>query len=101
MKKLAVTVVLMIAVVAIYLEYSGFVIVHDETGMVVQVRLTNANQKQILAQMPFGLFVGIPKLEGGIEVNCSDGSKVDGGYVTTHMRETAAVTGHGTCEQLR
>ncbi|WP_226698881.1 hypothetical protein [Qipengyuania gaetbuli] len=89
-----------LVIAAIFLEYRGLVIVHDETGMVSSARLTSAKKKQPLSEIPLGYFVGIPALEGGIEVLCSDGSKVRGGYVTPHARTVVTVKGQGTCSTM-
>ena len=100
MKPILIALILFDFFVASYLLYDGFVVVRDETGMVVQVQLTNAHQKQTLVNLPFGYFVGTPRLEGEIEVRCSDGSTVRGGYVTPYSAETVTVTGEGTCEKF-
>ncbi|WP_427963727.1 hypothetical protein [Altererythrobacter sp.] len=103
MKKVAGTsfgLIAVFAMTAIYLEYRGLVIVHDETGMASNARLTNAEEKQALSVLPLGYFVGIPSLEGGIEVLCSDGSRARGGYVTPHARTVVTVKGHGTCSTM-
>lgn len=98
MKRLVSAFIVLIVVAALYVKFVGIVIVGDKTGMATEVRIANASQKQRLHGLPFGYFVGIPKMEGEIEVHCSDGTSVRGGYVTPHMRDTAIVTGDGTCE---
>lgn len=82
------------------LTYTGYVVVRDETGLAVEARVVNGEQDQILSPLPFGYFIGIPRVEGEIWVYCSDGSSVRGGYVTRHWRETVTVVGDGTCEKL-
>ncbi|WP_156309691.1 hypothetical protein [Novosphingobium sp. AAP93] len=82
------------------LEFTGYIVVHDKTGLATSARVTNGELHQNLADLPLGYFVGIPDLEGGIEVLCSDGSEVSGGYVTRHLKETVTVVGRGTCEKL-
>lgn len=82
------------------LEFTGYVIVHDKTGLATSARVTNGERHQNLTDLPLGFFVVIPDLEGEIEVLCSDGSKVSGGYVTRHWKETVTVVGSGTCEKL-
>lgn len=94
-------ILVLLAVFAARLSYTGYVIVHDETGLATEARLTNSRQKQPLTALPFGYFVGIPEIEGGIEVRCSDGSMARGGYVTAHWKENVSVTGDGICERLR
>jgi len=67
---------------------------------VQKARVKNGEWQQNLTDFPFGYFAAIPKVEGEVEVQCSDGSKVSGGYVTTHWKERVKVTGEGTCEDL-
>lgn len=82
------------------LEFTGYVIVHDETGLATSVRVVSGDWYQKLTDLPLGYFVAIPDMEGGVEVICSDGSIVSGGYVTSHWQETLTVIGSGTCEDL-
>ena len=78
----------LIAIVAICaafwigLTYTGYVIVHDETGLAETARVRNSEWQQNLTKLPFGYFAAIPDMEGEIEVRCTDGSSVSGGYVT-------------------
>lgn len=85
---------------AFCMEYYGFVIVHDETGMAVEAKLSGLHEQK-LSSLPFGYFAGIPNVEGGITVRCSDGTSVHGGYVTAHAKVSATVTGHETCDKLQ
>ena len=80
--------------------FTGYVIVHDKTGLATSARVTNGEWHQNLTDLPYGYFVVIPDLKGGVEVFCSDGSNVSGGYVTRYWRETVTVIGNGKCEQL-
>ena len=82
------------------LSYTGYVIVHDKTGLAETAQVRNGIRDQTLSRLPWGYFVAIPDMEGGLEIRCSDGSKVRGGYVTTHWRESLTVVGDGTCENL-
>ncbi|HSF11420.1 MAG TPA: hypothetical protein VLA50_00465 [Erythrobacter sp.] len=82
------------------LEFTGYVIVHDETGLATSVRVVNSEWRQDLTDLPFGYFVAIPDLEGGVEVRCADGSIVRGGYVTRHWQERVTIVGNGTCAEL-
>jgi hypothetical protein len=101
MRSLAAALVLLIVFAALYSEYTGYVVVHDETGRAVEARITNGIREQALSDLPFGYFIAVPKVEGEIEVRCSDGSTVRGGYVTGHWKEYVAVIGNRTCEDLR
>lgn len=82
------------------LSYTGYVIVRDETGLADEARVRSVEWQQNLADLPFGYFVAIPEIEGEVEVECSDGSKVSGGYVATHWKETVKVNGAGTCADM-
>lgn len=82
------------------LTYIGYVIVHDKTGLAETAQVKNGIWHQNLTKLPLGYFLVIPDMEGGVEVRCSDGSKVRGGYVTTHGRESLTVVGEGTCAKL-
>lgn len=81
-------------------SYTGYVIVRDETGLAQNARVKNAVRQQELTDLPFGYFAAIPEVEGEVEVRCSDGSKVSGGYVTAHWKEKVKVTGERTCKDL-
>jgi hypothetical protein len=82
------------------LQFTGFVIVHDKTGLATSARVVNSEWRQDLTALPFGYFVAIPDMEGGIEVRCADGSIARGGYVTRHWQEEVTVVGSGTCAEL-
>lgn len=82
------------------LTFTGYVIVHDKTGLAKTAQVINSKWRQSLLKLPFGYFVVIPDMEGEVEVRCSDGSIVNGGYVTKHWQESLTVMGEGTCEKL-
>lgn len=101
MKRLVLALVALVFLIAMFFQFGWYVIVEDETGLaVVEARLSNSNEKQVLTKLPFGYFFGIPRLEGQFEVICSDGSTLRGGYVTPHYRFTRTVIGDGTCAKL-
>ena len=81
-------------------SYTGYVIVRDDTGLVKDARVIGGIRHQDLTDLPFGYFAAIPDVEGEIEVRCTDGSKVSGGYVTKHRKEMVEVTGEETCRDL-
>ena len=82
------------------LNFTGYVIVDDKTSLAETARVTNGKWHQVLSKLPFGYFVVIPDLEGEVEVLCSDGSRVSGGYVTKRWQQRLAVTGEGSCNRL-
>ncbi|HKR24828.1 MAG TPA: hypothetical protein VJS15_06180 [Allosphingosinicella sp.] len=56
--------------------------VRDPEGQVIRAAFVNAREAQALWDLPGGLFVGIPRLEGEVEIVCRDGSRHRWGYVT-------------------
>ncbi|MEO1167377.1 MAG: hypothetical protein AAFW97_01570 [Pseudomonadota bacterium] len=84
----------------LYVAVAGVVIVHDETDTASAAVVTNDLVEQELTRFPGGYFIGIPDVEGSVEVRCIDNSVVRGGYVTPHLHTRVTVTGNGTCERL-
>lgn len=61
------------------------VVVRDPDGQVTRAAFVNEQEEQLLWDLPGGLFVGIPGLEGSVEIVCSDGRRHRWGYVTGWM----------------
>ena len=72
---------------------AGSVVVRDRTGEVTSAVVTNDREEQPLYRLPGGVFVGIPQLEGVVEISCGDGSRHQQGYVTGHMHTWVKVEG--------
>ena len=80
-----------------YVGVSGSVIVHDRTGDVTSAVLTNDDSERSLRRLPGGTFFGIPDFDGGVEVRCRNGSKAQGGYVTSGLHTSVTVVGSKPC----
>ena len=98
--RFALIVVAIIVACALLLQFTGYVLVRDETGLAKKAQLTNSVYSQDMTALPFGMFFAIPDLEGEVRVTCSDGSEVSGGYATNFWTERLVVQGEGTCEKL-
>ena len=79
---------------------AGSVVVVDKTGEVASAVATTGSYEQPLWHLPGGFFVGIPRLEGTIEVRCRDGTSRQMGYVTGHMHTWVKVVGDVPCAHV-
>ena len=86
-----------IFVLALYLVFAGYAVVHDETGQVVEAAIVNQAGETRLRDLPGGLFYAMPDREGVIEVRCRDGSRGRAGYVTAGMHSSVTVTSAHPC----
>ena len=59
--------------------------VRDPDGQVTRAAFVDDEAEQVLWDLPGGLFVGVPGLEGSVEIVCRDGSRHRWGYVTGWM----------------
>lgn len=83
-----------------YVGLFGLVVVHDETGAVTSAVLTDGRSEQALLRLPGDLFVGVPSLEGTVEVRCSNGARARRGYVTGYSRTLVRVIGSVPCGRM-
>jgi hypothetical protein len=83
-----------------YIGLFGLIVVHDETGAVTSAVLTNGRSEQPLLRLPGGPFVGVPSLEGTVEVRCPSGARARWGYVTGYSRTFVRVIGSVPCGRL-
>ncbi len=65
--------------------YMSAVVVRDPDGQVARAAFVNDHDEQVLWDLPGGLFVGIPGIEGLVEITCRDGRRHRWGYVTGGM----------------
>ena len=73
----------------------------DDTGGVESAVVTTSDGRtQPLYRVWSGVFYTIPRLEGTIEVRCSNGARAQNGYVTRHSHTRIRVTGRRPCGQL-
>lgn len=75
--------------------FAGSIVVHDRTGQVVRAAAVNERQAQGLYRLPGGVFVGVPKLTGEVEITCWDGARRRGLYVTEHLHSRGRTQGAG------
>ncbi len=85
-----------------FLWLAGSAIVIDETGGVESAVITNCGgTEQKLTRWSNGYFYAIPKMEGTIEVRCTNGKREQRGYVTGAFHIRVEVTGKKPCERMR
>jgi hypothetical protein len=84
----------------VYVGLSGSAIVYDDTGKVVSVVVTNDRWERPLLRLPGGIFFGIPRFDGTIEVRCRNGSKTQIGYVTPGLHTSARAVGSAPCRAV-
>lgn len=88
-------------IVAAYFWLAGSAVVVDETHGVQSVVVTNnGGSEQKLYRLWNGYFYAIPSVEGAIEVRCSNGLRVQVGYVTRYMHTKIKVVGKAPCERI-
>ena len=80
-----------------YLTLKGSVIVSDETGQVSSAVATNGSDEQLLYMLADGIFVGIQRVEGVLEVRCKDGSRRPVAYITSAVQMRVRVSGTVPC----
>jgi len=81
---------------------AGSIVVRDRTGEVTRAIVTNDRDSQRLLRLPGGAFVGIPLMEGVLEISCRDGSRHRQGYVTGHLHIWVKVEGRcGRMAEIR
>jgi len=84
-----------------YISFAGSAVVVDETGDVAQaVIITGDGREQPLYELWDGYFYAIPKLEGAIEVRCSNGTRKSWGYVTGYVDTKIKVVGDKPCAEV-
>ena len=82
-----------VALVWLGLAFAGTVAVKDRTGEVEAAFVTDERESQRLFRLPGGLFVGVPQMEGVVEIRCRDGSRHRHGYVTANWHTRVKVEG--------
>jgi hypothetical protein len=88
-------------VVAGYFWFAGSAVVVDETSGVQSAVVTNNDGvEQKLYSLGGGYFYAIPSVEGVIEVRCSNGARMQMGYVTGHLHTKVKVVGKSPCERI-
>ena len=85
---------------AAFVGIFGYVVVHDDTGAVASAVVTNDRAEQALWRLPGGLFFGVPRMEGTVEVRCRNGARTRWGYVTGHMTTSVRVVGAVPCGRM-
>jgi hypothetical protein len=84
-----------------FLWAAGSAVVMDRNGQVVSAVVTNeAGTEQRLYRLPGGNFYVIPEMEGTIEIQCRDGSKHQGGYVTGNLHTWLRVDPGSGCGKV-
>ena len=84
-----------------YLWSAGSAVVIDETGGVERAVVTTSDgSTQTLHRVWSGVFYTIPRLEGAIEICCTNGLRTQSGYVTRHWHTRIRVTGRTPCKRL-
>lgn len=84
-----------------YVWLAGSAVVIDETGGVERAFVTTSDGRtQPLRRVWSGVFYTIPRLEGAIEIRCTNGKRVLTGYVTPLMHTRIRVTGSTPCARL-
>jgi hypothetical protein len=85
-----------------YLWLAGSVVVIDERGGVESAFVTTSDGRtQALHRVWNGVFYTIPRLEGGILIQCSNGERAVTNYVTRHIHSRVRVTGRTPCARLQ
>lgn len=82
------------------LSLAGSAIVIDETGGVMSAAIVSGGEEQSLYRLWPGYFYAIPRLEGVIEIRCTEGARKRRGYVTGHMHTRLRVIGNSPCAQV-
>ena len=91
----------LLAVMAAFFWIAGSAAVIDETGGVETAVVTNSGgTEQRLRRLWNGYFFAIPRVEGTIEVRCTNGVRKRWGYVTGGMHTTVRVLGKTPCGKL-
>lgn len=90
-----------LAVTAAFFWISGAAIVIDETGGVETAFVTNSGgAEQRLRRIWNGYFFAIPRVEGTIEVRCTNGVRKQWGYVTGGLHTAVRIVGKRPCALL-
>lgn len=100
MRAFGIFLVVMMIVGAAFASYAGYVVVVDRTGLVSQANVVGFQGGRGLLGLPGGRWFGIPPYDGAVEVQCSDGSSLTGGYVARGLSTYLTVTGEGTCARI-
>ena len=88
-------------IVAAYFWIAGSAVVIDDTrGVQSAVVTNNGGSEQKLYRLWSGYFYAIPSVEGVIEVRCTNGARMQMGYVTGHMHTKVRVVGKVPCERI-
>lgn len=73
---------LFVGTLTVMLYAMSVVVVRDPDGQVARAAFVNEQEEQTLWDLPGGLFIGVPGLEGEVEIICRDGRRHRWGYVT-------------------
>jgi len=91
----------MLAATAVFFWVAGSAIVIDQTGGVDTAVVTNSSgAEQRLHRLWNGYFYGMPRVEGTIEVRCTNGARAQWGYVTGGMHTSVRDIGKRPCQAL-
>jgi hypothetical protein len=80
-----------------YLALNGYVLIIDRTGLVSNVSLFNSVYTQELMQVTPHIWVGVPRLEGSIRLNCKTEQTFEVGYVGSGIQETLVIEDPNIC----
>lgn len=95
------TPLLAIALLA-FLVIRGFVVVQDTNGHFASATIVDgADHRQPMHELPAGLFVAFPDLEGGIEFRCDNGPRIGRVYVTTSLITSESLDSRDACYEGR
>jgi hypothetical protein len=91
----------LLLLIAGYFHIAGSAIVIDETGGVESAVVKGGGgTEQKIYRLWDGYFYAIPRVEGTIEVRCTNGVRKRWGYVTANFDTTVKVVGKSPCERL-
>ena len=82
---------------ALWLLFAGSVVLFDPHGEVTSAELVDGwGTRQKLANLGIA-FVGVPRVEGTVEIRCSKGKVIRSGYVTPGVPTWQRMAQQGTC----
>ena len=90
-----------LALTVAFFWIAGSAVVVDQTGGVqTAVVINSGGTEQKLRRLWSGYFYAIPRVEGTIEVRCTNGGRKQMGYVTGLTHTTVRVVGNRPCERI-
>ena len=86
-----------VAAIVLWLLFPGSVSLFDPYGEVTSADIVDGwGKRQRLTDLRFA-FVGVPHLEGTVEIKCSDGKVIRSGYVTPGVPTWQRMGQQGEC----